>query len=96
MIAKLQNNSEFSAPRLKPSVISTARLNALLRLHRPPIKQVVFLRPYPVNLVGDLILRRASHLDAFSGYLCQTLATQLCRWHDSWHTRGLSTPVLSY
>jgi len=44
----------------------------LLRLHVPPIQQVVYLRPYPVYPVGDLILGRVSHLDAFSGYLCQT------------------------
>jgi len=44
----------------------------LLRLHLPPIKQVVFLRPYPVIPVGDLILRRVSRLDAFSGYPCRT------------------------
>ncbi len=56
----------------KPSTISTAKLNALLRLHLPPIKQVVFLRSYRLNVVRDLILRRVSHLDAFSGYLCQT------------------------
>jgi len=34
----------------------------------PPIKQMVSLRSYPVNPVGNLILRRASHLDAFSAY----------------------------
>src|SRR4051812_49299906 len=28
--------------------------------------------PYPVNPVGDLILKRASRLDAFSGYPCRT------------------------
>jgi hypothetical protein len=28
--------------------------------------------PYQVNPVGDLILKRASHLDAFSGYLFRT------------------------
>jgi len=44
----------------------------LLRLHLPPIKPVVFRRSYPVSPVGDLILGRVSHLDAFSGYLCQT------------------------
>jgi len=44
----------------------------LLRLHRPPIKQVVFLRSYSLNGMRDLILRRVSHLDAFSGYLCRT------------------------
>jgi len=32
----------------KPSAISTAWLNGLLRLHRPPIKQVISLRPYLV------------------------------------------------
>lgn len=56
----------------KPSAISTAWLNALLRLHLPPIKQVVFLRPYSLKGMRDLILGRVSHLDAFSGYLCQT------------------------
>ncbi len=62
---------EFSASRSKPSAISTDWLNALQRVHLPPIEQVVFLRPYPLQ-VRDLILRRVSHLDAFSGYLCQT------------------------
>ena len=38
----------------------------------PPIKQVVYLRSYPLNGVGDLILGWASHLDAFSGYPFQT------------------------
>ena len=28
--------------------------------------------PYQVNPVGDLILKRASRLDAFSGYPCRT------------------------
>jgi len=36
--------------------------------HMPPIKQVISLRSYPVDPVGNLILRRASHLDAFSAY----------------------------
>ena len=56
----------------KPSAVSTARLNGLPRLHLRPIKLVVSQRPYPVNPVGDLILGRASRLDAFSGYLCRT------------------------
>jgi len=33
-----------------------------------PIEQVVSLRSYPVDPVGNLISRRASHLDAFSAY----------------------------
>ena len=58
--------------RIKPSAISTAKLNTLLCLHLPPIQQVVYLRPYSHEGMGDLILGRASHLDAFSGYHCQT------------------------
>ena len=57
---------------VKPSVISTAQLNPLRDLHMPPIKRVVFPRPYPVNPVGDLILRRVSRLDAFSAYPVRT------------------------
>ncbi len=55
---------EWSSPR----PISTARLNALLRVHLRPIKLVIYQRPYPLNGVGDLILGRASCLDAFSAY----------------------------
>src|SRR2546425_9298602 len=48
--------------------------NALLRFHPPPIKVVVFDCPsYPAEAgLGDLILGRASCLDAFSIYLFQT------------------------
>ena len=54
--------------------ISTGKLRALLRFHTRPIKVVVFDRPYypPVGRLGDLILRRASCLDAFSNYLFRT------------------------
>ena len=44
-------------------VISTARLNVSPRLHLRPIDVVVFNDPH-----GDLILRLASRLDAFSAY----------------------------
>ena len=57
---------------VKPSTISTPQLNTLLCLHLAPIKQVVFLWSYLVNPVGGLILRSASHLDAFSAYPIQT------------------------
>ena len=40
----------FNLVWVKASAISTAKLNGLLRLHTPPIKQVVYLRPYPVKL----------------------------------------------
>ena len=32
--------------QVKPSTISTAKLNPLLDVHMPPIKQVVYLRSY--------------------------------------------------
>ena len=57
---------------VKPSTISTAQLHPSPDFHVPPIKQVVSLRSYPVNPVGNLISRRASHLDAFSAYPCRT------------------------
>src|SRR5262245_43584683 len=57
--------------------ISTGRLNALPRLHLRPINLVVCEGPYLVDPVGDLILGRASHLDAFSAYPCRTWLT--CR-----------------
>ena len=47
-----RENSKFSAPRAKPSTVSTGWLNALLRLHLLPIKPVVFRRSYPVNRWG--------------------------------------------
>src|SRR5262249_46543359 len=54
--------------------ISTGQLHALLRFHLPPIKVVVYDWPsYPAAAgLGNLILRRASRLDAFSDYLFQT------------------------
>ena len=57
-----------AAEVVKPSTISTAQLRRSPDFHMPPIKQVVYLRSYPVDPVGNLILRRASHLDAFSAY----------------------------
>ena len=52
-----------------PRPISTGQLNVLPRLHFRPINVVVYHGPYQVNPVSDLILKGASHLDAFSGYL---------------------------
>ena len=51
-----------------PRPISTGQLNALLHVHFRPINVVFCHGPYPVNPVGYLILKLASHLDAFSGY----------------------------
>ena len=57
---------------VKPSTISTAQLHPSPDFHMRPIEQVVYLRSYPVKPVGNLISRRASHLDAFSAYPCRT------------------------
>ena len=51
-----------------PRPISTGRLNMLPCVHLRPINVVVYHGPYLVNPVGNLILERASHLDAFSAY----------------------------
>jgi hypothetical protein len=56
----------------RPRMISTGPLNALLRLHVPPINVVVSHDPYSLEGMGGLISRWASRLDAFSGYPIQT------------------------
>ena len=81
---------------VKPSTISTAQLHWLPSFHMPPIKQVFSLRSYPVDPVGNLILRWASHLDAFSAYPHRTTATERCPGQDNSSTGGLFAPVLSY
>ena len=53
---------------LSPRSISTGQLHTLLYFHLQPINQVVFLESYYFNSMGYLILRWASHLDAFSVY----------------------------
>jgi hypothetical protein len=54
----------------------------------------------PVTLLDysmrALILRWASHLDAFSGYPLRTWLPCVYRWHDNRHTSGAFLPVLSY
>jgi hypothetical protein len=59
-----------SSPSPRP--ISTGQLNTLLCLHFRPINLVFYQGPYPVNPVGGLISRWASHLDAFSAYPFRT------------------------
>jgi hypothetical protein len=55
-----------------PRPISTGQLKRSPFLHLRPINQLVSLGPYPVNPVRVLILRWASHLDAFSAYPIRT------------------------
>jgi hypothetical protein len=65
-----RENAKFSATHTfqKPSTISTGKLHTLLCFHCPPIKQVVCLRSYWLVAMRELILGRASYLDAFSSY----------------------------
>jgi hypothetical protein len=78
-----------------PSALSTASLRALLPVHGRPIHQVISLGPYSRRM-GDLILRWASHLDAFSAYPHRTTATEQCPGQDNSSTGGPFAPVLSY
>ena len=88
-----------------PRPISTGQLNTLLCLHFRPIDVVVYHGPYLVNPVGNLILERASHLDAFSAYpfrrsltsraLGRTTGTRELRPSRSSRTRD-SLPQVSY
>ena len=55
-----------------PRSISIAQLNTLLHLHLRPIKLVVYERPYSFEMMGYLILRCTSRLDAFSVYYIRT------------------------
>ena len=74
MRAPEQSSEHDNERERKPSPrpISTGRLNTLPCLHLRPINLVVYQGPYPVNPVGDLILKQASRLDAFSGYPSRT------------------------
>src|SRR5690554_492409 len=58
--------------RSSPRTISTGQLKALLPLHLRPIYLIIYEGSYQINSVGDLILRLASRLDAFSAYPVRT------------------------
>src|SRR5262245_38523202 len=60
----------WGGPSPRPG--STGQLRPLRGLHFRPINPVVWLGALPPGGVGGLILRRASRLDAFSGYLVRT------------------------
>src|SRR6478736_5070100 len=55
--------------RISPRPISIRQLHALLHFHLEPINLVVFQGSY---ILGNLILRGASRLDAFSAYPVRT------------------------
>jgi hypothetical protein len=54
--------------RSSPRPISTAALRPSPDFQGRPIYVVLYHGPYPADLVRELILRRASRLDAFSAY----------------------------
>ena len=66
-------SSKASAMDLYLRPVSNARLNASRRLHLHPINQIVSLEPSGGSSpLGSQVLRRASRLDAFSGYPFRT------------------------
>ena len=67
----LPSNLSHSTFWISPRPISIGQLNALRHLHLQPIYLVVFKGSYFLRM-GYLILRGASHLDAFSVYPCRT------------------------
>ena len=95
--------SPYHARCKKPSTISTGSLHTSLRLHVPPIKLVVFQRSSSFSKMGNLVLRSASHLDAFSGYPIRsslpgyaagaTTGTRALRPPRSSRTRGSSSQI---
>src|ERR1700744_4445155 len=60
---------------VSPRPISTGPLHPLQDFHVRPINPVVSREPYPLKVVGGLISKQASRLDAFSGYPSRTYPT---------------------
>ena len=81
--------------RSSPRRISIGQLNTLLCLHLRPINVIVYDAPYSSRDERSY-LRGSFTLRCFQRLSRPDVATQLCRWHDNWCTRGLSIPVLSY
>ena len=63
-----RNKKKSHNLRSSPRPISTGLLNTLPYLHSRPIYLVVCKGPYSLLVMGNLILRTASRLDAFSVY----------------------------
>src|SRR3970040_2509299 len=88
----------------KPSAISTAQLNRLPGLHLPPIKRVVFPRPYSAEADGRPHLEEGFALRCFQRLSRPDMATGLSapgrtnhtpavRLLRSSRTNGTSPPV---
>src|ERR1700722_7151050 len=65
-----RNKNKIRSQATRP--ISTGQLHTLPCFYLRPINPVVYWGPYQVNPEGVLILKRASRLDAFSGYPFRT------------------------
>ena len=74
--------------------VRTGRLKRSPAVHARPIDLVVFQEPthfcWKPHLGGGFALRCLQRLS------CPDLATRRCRERDSRHTRGRSSPILSY
>ena len=67
----LRRTCKYKKPS-SPRAISTSLLRALLHFQIWPINLVVSQGSYSLKEMGELILRLASRLDAFSGYPIRT------------------------
>ena len=84
--------------------ISTGKLSLLPDLHFRPINAVVFCGPSegsrrlakPPFTHGRYNLGACFMLRCFQHLSLPDFATQPCHGRDSWYTRGLFIPVLSY
>ena len=76
--------------------ISTGQLNALRRLHLRPINLVICEGPSEGLRPGRSHLEAGFALRCFQRLSLPDIATERCSWRNSSHTRGPSTPVLSY
>ena len=68
--------------------ISTARLNASLRLHLQPINVLVSDVPSGSLCCGRSSLGVGFALRCFQRLSSPHVATQRCPWQDNWYTRG--------
>src|SRR3954453_368857 len=78
--SKLHSDSTYSKSR--PRAISTGPLNALLRLHVPPINVVVSHGPYSLEGDGKPHLEVGFPLRCFQRLSHPDVANQQRRWHD--------------
>ena len=75
-------HSDFTVFKSRPRMISTGPLNALLRLHVPPIDVVVSHDPYSLEGDGKPHLEVGFPLRCFQRLSHPDVANQQRRWHD--------------